>query len=211
MNKYPPPHHQEQNPENIIKVIQHYPLGTLVTAKDDEAHITHIPLIYEADDSKYGKLVAHIDKFNPQVNHLINDSSATAVFHGPQTYISPSILSTTQLPTWNYIIVHVKGKIHLLKDRDQVRETLIRMTSFLEGDNPAYVLAENNPRMEAALDYIIGFEIEITSWEGKFKFSQDKAKRDKALAKAELIQSQQNSVRAFIDDLFDHHHQIITK
>ena len=39
------------------------------------------------------------------------------------------------------------------------------MTAFLEGDKPNYILEPDNPRMETALDYIVGFRIEITSWE----------------------------------------------
>ena len=64
------------------------------------------------------------------------------------------------------------------------------MTSFLEGNEQKYVLDENNPRMEAALNYIIGFDIKITSWEGKYKISQDKNKEDQRRAKETLIESQ---------------------
>ncbi len=203
--KYPPPHHQERNFDNAIRVMQQYPFGTLLLAKDDEIYATHIPLIYEKDASTYGKLVAHIDKFNPQTALLTDDVMVTAIFYGPNTYISPSVYSTTQLPTWNYINVHVKGKIRNIPDREKVRDTIIRMTDFLEGEQPKYVLEPDNPRMEAALDYIKGFEIEITHWEGKFKFSQDKLKRDQELAKMELIQQNQNSIRSFVDAIFKHH------
>ena len=41
--------------------------------------------------------------------------------------------------------------------------------------------------MEAALSYIVGFEIEIESWEGKHKISQDKHKRDQTATKEALF------------------------
>ena len=37
--------------------------------------------------------------------------------------------------------------------------------------------------MAAALDYIVGFHIEIDQWEGKYKISQDKRKDDQLRAK----------------------------
>jgi transcriptional regulator len=78
------------------------------------------------------------------------------------------------------------------------------MTSFLERNEQKYVLDENNPRMEAALDYIIGFDIEITSWEGKYKISQDKNKEDQRRAKEALIESQSKIIN-HIEYLYQKH------
>ncbi len=203
--KYPPKHHQEKDFKNIIKVVKNYPFSTLVTVKNNAPLITHIPIIYEEDGSKYGKLVAHIDKYNPQVETLTNGTTVTAVFHGPDCYISPSTYSTRQLPTWNYIFSHLKGTVKLLTNKESVKETMVRMTSFLEGENPKYVLDQNDSRMDSLVDYIIGFEIEITDWEGKFKFSQDKLKKDQELAKQELIRSQKKDITAFIEQIFENH------
>ncbi|MGB5819257.1 MAG: FMN-binding negative transcriptional regulator [Saonia sp.] len=202
---YPPEHHQERNFKNVIAVVKNYPFGTLVTVKDNEPLITHIPIVYEEDESKYGKLVAHIDKYNPQVETLTNGATVTAIFYGPDCYISPSTYGTRQLPTWNYIFSHIKGKIKLLTGKEDVKKTMVRMTAFLEGENPKYVLEQDDSRMESLVDYIVGFEIEITHWEGKFKFSQDKLKKDQEYAKQELIRSQQKDVSAFVEGIFEHH------
>jgi transcriptional regulator len=205
--KYPPKHHQEQNYKNVITVLKQYPFGTLVTVHNNQPLITHIPLIYENDGSEFGKLVAHIDKYNPQVETLTNGAEATALFYGPDCYISPNVYSTTQLPTWNYIIVHLKGVIKRYEDTNTVKKTLIRMTDCLEGDTPNYKLTQDNPKMEAAINYIVGFEMQITHWEGKFKFSQDKLKRDQMLAKQALINSQKQEITAFLDTIFEAHKQ----
>jgi transcriptional regulator len=47
--------------------------------------------------------------------------------------------------------------------------------------------------MEAALDYIIGFRIEITSWEGKYKISQDKKKEDQKRAMVAMQAARENT------------------
>lgn len=203
--KYPPQHHQEKDFKNIIEVAKNYPFSTLVTVKDNAPLITHIPIIYEEDGSKYGKLVAHIDKYNPQVETLTNGATVTAIFYGPDCYISPSIYTTRQLPTWNYIFAHLKGTVKLLSNKESVKETMVRMTSFLEGENPKYVLDQDDSRMDGLVDYIIGFEIKITYCEGKFKFSQDKIKKDQELAKQELIRSQKKDITAFVAQIFENH------
>ncbi len=203
--KYPPRHHQESDFNNVLEVVKNYPFGTLITVKEQEPLITHIPIVFEQDGSVYGKLVAHIDKFNPQVATLTNGAMVTAVFYGPDCYISPSVYSTRQLPTWNYIFAHLKGSVTLLTDKETVKRTMVRMTSFLEGENPKYELSQDDSRMEGLIDYIVGFEIEITAWEGKFKFSQDKQKKDRELAKQELIRSQKKDISAFVDRIYDNH------
>jgi transcriptional regulator len=195
---YPPKHHQDNNINHLVEVIKNYPLATIISVKNNEPLITHLPLIY----NEAGKLIGHIDKFNPQAELLKNDNKITIIFSGPQCYISPSVYSTTQLPTWNYIKVHLKGSVKAIESKEALKESLITMTDFLEAPEHKYVLEPDNKRMEGALDYIKMFEITIDSWEGKFKLSQDKKPRDTENARAELIRANRESVKRFLDKIF---------
>lgn len=180
--------------------MQHYPFAMLISTDNDTPFVTHIPIIY---NEKTGKLVAHIDKFNPQIASLKEGSKVTVVFKGPDTYISPSVYATTQLPTWNYIIVHIDGTISMINNPETAKDTMIAMTAFLEGDHPKYVLEKDNPRMEAAVQYIQAFEITMTRWEGKFKLSQDKNSKDQLLAKEELLKNSKPSDAVLIKKIYD--------
>ena len=192
---YPPPHHQESNFENIIALMQTYPLATIVTAKNEDILSSHTPLIYQANN-ELGRLIGHLDKYNPQLDHFRSNETVELIFNGPQVYISPSVYGTTQLPTWNYFKAHLKGRIKIEDDQEKVKQSLINMTAFLEGENPAYTLESNNPRMAAALDYIVGFHIEIDSWEGKYKISQDKRKDDQLRAKKAMQEAEKMTEKA---------------
>lgn len=196
---YPPPHHQSHDIEKMISVLKQYPLGMLVTAKDGEPFVTHIPFIYN-ETSK--KLVAHLDRNNPQLETLKDEAEVTVVFKGPDTYISPSIYTTPQLPTWNYIIVHVTGKLQLINEPEAIKQTMVEMTKFLEGKEENFILKKDDPRMERLIGYIQAFEIEITNWEGKFKLSQDKNSQDFENAKEELKRNSQNDVSKFIEEIY---------
>ncbi|MGC1630721.1 MAG: FMN-binding negative transcriptional regulator [Gelidibacter sp.] len=197
MPNYPPQQHQDDNREHMIEVINTYPLAMLVSVKDNLPLISHLPLIYSE-----GKLIGHLDKYNPQAELLKDNNDVTVIFSGPQCYISPYIYSTAQLPTWNYIRVHIKGKVNEIKDEETIKQSMIEMTAFLETPDHKYILEPANPRMAQFINYVRGFEIDITHWEGKFKLSQDKKPSDIESAKKELIRANQESIKAFLDEVF---------
>ena len=134
--KYPPPHHQDPDKTHMLEVIRHYPLATIISVKDQEPLTTHLPLVYRED----GKLIGHIDIYNPQAQLLKGDNPITIIFYGPQCYISPTVYTTTQLPTWNYIRVHLKGTVKEIQSKEALKESLIKMTEFLEAPDHKYVL-----------------------------------------------------------------------
>lgn len=196
---YPPKHHQDYDKNHMIDVIKTYPLATVISVQNNDPFVTHLPLIYREED---GKLIGHIDIYNPQANLLKDNNPITILFSGPQCYISPSVYTTTQLPTWNYIKVHLKGTVKAIESKDALKQSLITMTEFLEQPDHKYVLEPDNPRMEGALDYIKMFEITINDLEGKFKLSQDKHPKDIRQARAELVRANQESIKEFLDRVF---------
>ncbi|GGH34682.1 transcriptional regulator [Mangrovimonas yunxiaonensis] len=190
---YPPKIHQDDNKDHMLAVIQQFPLATVISVKDNEALVTHLPLIY-----KNGKLVGHLDKFNPQAEVLQNNQPVTVIFSGSQCYISPSIYKTEQLPTWNYVKVHLKGSATAIETPEAIKQSMLDMTTFLEPEN-AYVLKANDPKMEAYLPYVKGFEITISHWEGKFKLSQNRNKEDFELATQELMKRHRESIELLLN------------
>ncbi|RSK42067.1 FMN-binding negative transcriptional regulator [Mangrovimonas spongiae] len=193
---YPPKIHQDNNKAHMIAVMQAFPLATVISVKNSNPIITHLPLIYSND-----KLIGHLDKFNPHAELLQDNQAVTIIFSGPQCYISPSIYKTEQLPTWNYVKVHLKGTVSKIDNVETVKQSMISMTAFLEPEN-AYVLKAGNPKMEAYLPYVIGFEITITHWEGKFKLSQNRNKEDFELATKALKRHSQKSIETFLSKIF---------
>jgi transcriptional regulator len=194
---YPPKKHQDNDINHMVDVIKTYPLATLISIKNNQPLITHLPLMYDE-----GKLIGHIDIYNPQAQLLKDDNDVTLIFAGPECYISPSIYSTTQLPTWNYIKVHLKGKVKAIESKAALKQSLITMTAFLEAPDHKYILEPDNPRLDKNLGYIEMFEIEITNWEGKFKLSQDKKPSDINAAREELVRANHESIKQFLDTVF---------
>ena len=185
-NMYPPEHHIEEELEKVYRVIETFSFATVISRTEDDLIVTQIPLILDRQKGKNGTLIGHIDKNNPHANYL-NNKNISVIFHGPNTYISPTVYESAQLPTWNSISVHIKGTVNVTESVGDVRESIIKMTTLLEeGENP-YVLEKNNEKMKSWLNHIVGFNIEINEIVGRFKLSQDKNPKDTELAKQHLI------------------------
>ena len=185
-NMYPPEHHIEEELEKVYRVIETFSFATVISRTEDDLIVTQIPLILDRQKGKNGTLIGHIDKNNPHANYL-NNKNISVIFHGPNTYISPTVYESAQLPTWNSISVHIRGMVNVTESVEDVRDSIIKMTSLLEeGENP-YVLEKNNEKMKSWLNHIVGFNIEINEIVGRFKLSQDKNPKDTELAKQHLI------------------------
>lgn len=193
---YPPNIHQDPDKNHMIEVINHYPLATLISVENNTPFITHLPLIYKSE-----KLIGHIDKNNPQAKLLDKNQAITVIFSGPDAYISPSIMGAEELPTWNYIKVHLQGTVRKIENENAVKQSMVDMTAFLEAPEHAYVLDNNNSKMDQFVNYVMGFEIDIKHWEGKFKLSQNKTSTIQDIATQQLISINKTSIKSFLDNI----------
>ena len=98
-----------------------------------------------------------------------------AVFSGPHAYVSPSWYEEEgTVPTWNYVAVHAYGTFHVVEDRDGLLDILRRSVTAYEGPRPEpWAFDESAPHVETMLKAIVGFRIEITRLEGKWKLSPE--------------------------------------
>lgn len=197
---YPPKHHTETDINKIYQVIQAFPFATLISRTDDDVLITQLPLMLDTDRGSKGVLIGHIDNNNPHSQHL-DSKNISVLFNGPDCYISPNVYASSQLPTWNYITVEVKGTVKTLKTNTEVLDTIEQMTQALESSNQPYILNREDKRIESLINYISGFEITIESLVGRFKLSQDKNAQDLQLAKEKLIKRSSHSHAELINSL----------
>ena len=135
---------------------------------------THVPLVldFKSDGTPY--LLGHISKANPQHEGFAENNEILAVFTGPHAYISSSWYDHENVPTWNYIAVHVYGKIKIHSHEEAVLGLKKLVDKYEEkSENPIRVenLSEKTMREVRG---IIGFEIEITSIEAQKKLSQNR-------------------------------------
>jgi transcriptional regulator len=134
---------------------------------------SHLPLLLDADAGPHVQLLGHMARANPQWRDVRGE--VMAIFSGPHTYVSPSWYEEEgTVPTWNYVAVHAYGHLHVIEERDDLRDILRRLVSTYEGPRPEpWAFDESAPHVEAMLKSIVGFRIEVTRLEGKWKLSQN--------------------------------------
>ena len=195
---YPPEYYLEHDREKIFRVIETCRLATVISRTEDDVVVTHLPLILDRQRGEFGFLVGHMDRNNPHAR-FIDNAKVFVIFHGPNSYISPNVYESSQLPTWNSISVHIKGITRITDSREAVRDSMIKMVSFLEKGEDPFVLGKDNNKMQSFLRYVVGFEIEILEMIGRFKLSQNKEATDKQLAKEHLIAESKKGHARLID------------
>ena len=106
----------------------------------------------------------------------VDGTEALAIFHGPHAYISPAwYVDKNVVPTWNYVAVHVYGELRIVSDREALLQTLRDTVDKYEGSSaaPWSIDQPDESFLMKLLDSIVGFEIEISRLEGKWKLSQN--------------------------------------
>lgn len=182
---YIPATNAEHRPEVMFDFIEAHPLGVLVTASTNGLFATHLPLLLDRSRGERGVLEGHVARANPQHGLSGDGLEGLVIFSGPDAYISPSFYPSKReqgkvVPTWNYVAVHVYGRVHYNSDAGFLRQHVERLTARHESgrERPWSVADAPEAYVDQMLRAIIGVEIEITRLEGKWKMSQNRNAAD---------------------------------
>jgi transcriptional regulator len=169
-----PDSYKNENQEEIRAFLIQNSFGILINQTNGKLCATHIPL--ELDMNKEGKeiLLGHISKENPQWKGFTDNDQVLAVFSGPHSYISSSWYNHENVPTWNYIAVHVYGKIKIIEG-EAVINSLKKLVDKYEqnSDNPVRIEDLSKKTMMQTRG-IVAFEIEILEIQATKKMSQNR-------------------------------------
>jgi transcriptional regulator len=193
---YMPKPFEETRVEQLHALIRAHPLGALVVDGPDGLDANHVPFELDASAGTHGRLLAHVARANPLWQEAKDGSEALVIFRGPHAYISPNWYpskheSHRQVPTWNYQVVHVHGRIRIRDDERFVRGLVARLTRVQEAQTGAarpWRMTDSPAEfIDGMLAAIVGIEIEIERIVGKWKLGQNREARDRVNA-AETLQ-----------------------
>jgi transcriptional regulator len=159
----------------ISRFIQANGFATLITGGPGTPQATHIPVELEVNAAGKEVLWGHIARANPQWQVFEEHPEVLVTFMSDlHQYISSSWYNFPEAPTWNYMSVHVSGKIRIL-DEEQKWESVRRLTDRYEQGNPNPVSLDALPEnVQRQMNGIVAFEIEISKREAVFKMSQNR-------------------------------------
>ena len=166
------------------------PFVVLVSTNEDGPFASHIPVVVR----EVGEQVivrGHFAKANPHWRYLEQQAQCLTIFHGPHTYISPSLYTNIEsVPTWNYGAVHAYGNARLYSSPEDLLVVLHELMGTFEPAVAAQWAGLDETYRQRMLRQIVGFEIAVTKLEAKFKLGQNRTRQDQenmieSLAKAE--------------------------
>ena len=192
---YLPEHFAESRNEELLETVAAYPLGALVVRGPNGLDANHVPFLIDQAEERPTRLLAHVARANPVWKESADGDEALVIFRADDAYISPNWYPSKhrfhrQVPTWNYRVVHVHGKLHIHDDERFVRGVVARLTRIHEArtgaETPWKMTDSSAEYIDQMLANIVGIEIEITGMVGKWKLSQNKDEQDRINAANEL-------------------------
>jgi transcriptional regulator len=164
----------EDEPE-IISFIQKNAFATLITQENRRSLATHLPFVLAQNESGEAIISGHIAKANAQWKTIPEQEEVLVMFQGPHAYISSSWYNHENVPTWNYLAVHVYGKIKIIEGEELLAH-LKKLVDTYEEDRPNRVSVEgmSGAYLESQIRALVGFEIQITEVQASAKLSQNR-------------------------------------
>lgn len=176
---YIPKDFELKDQEMVLKFLEQHPFGSLtVNGMDGFPAVVHIPFTCEFTDSAKC-LEFHVAKLNPISSAISKEKQGKMIVLGAHGYISSAVYTHVNVPTYNYEAVHVSGKLEELTEQELTIH-LNRLVDSFESDRENKVHLSQWPQdlIEAYLQEIVGYRIEIQQFEAAFKLSQNRNEVD---------------------------------
>jgi transcriptional regulator len=188
---YIPKAFREDDITTLHKFMREYSFATLITQHKGVPFATHLPFILDAQCGPNGTLLAHMARANPQWHDFVSEQEVLVIFQGPHAYISPSWYEVElSVPTWNYAVVHAYGIPRLIEDGEELYklQKILIETHEAQFEKP-WPFQLSDDYLQKMMRGIVGFKIEITRLEGKFKMSQNRTESERENVIASLQES----------------------
>ena len=172
---YIPHSYKNENLDEIREFITKNSFGILVNQLDGKPWATHLPLELATNSDGKEILEGHIAKANPQWKAFEDNSKVLCIFNGPHAYVSSSWYQEEEVPTWNYIAVHIYGTLKILSELDTMAALHRLVDKYEMNSTNPLSLNDLSPKTLRQVKGVVGFQIEIDEIQAAYKLSQGRA------------------------------------
>ena len=126
---HPNPAFRQTPEDHSLAFAREAGFGLLCVGTDTAPLISHVPFLLAEDGSR---AEFHLVRSNPIARLLSAPVPARLAVSGPHSYISPDWYGLAdQVPTWNYVAVHLLGRIEGLP-QETLHDLLDRQSAMFE-------------------------------------------------------------------------------
>jgi transcriptional regulator len=181
---YIPKLYREEDRERILQFLKQNNFPALVTQDNGRLIATHLPVEVVETGADALRIYSHMSRSNPQWKSF-GGQEALLIFQGAHTYISPTWYDHVNVPTWNYMMVHVYGTARVV-DGEELKSTLGRLIERHEAASDYRMESLPGEFVEKEMKGAVGFVVEVTRIDAGYKLSQNRNDADHANIVQEL-------------------------
>ena len=186
---HPNPIYRQTEAERSLEFALAAGFGQIMVSADPVPLVAHIPFL---QGQQGDEIELHLVRSNPIARLLQNiQTPAKLSVSGPYGYISPDWYGVKdQVPTWNYVAVHLSGTLRMLK-HDQLLALLDRLSAHFEAQlapKPAWKSSKMTPEvLQKMMRQIVPCSFKIEDIQSTWKLNQNKTDMSR-LAAADAVE-----------------------
>jgi len=180
-----PKYYREEDRHKLLAFLRQNNFAALVTFDGEKPIATHTPV--EVVESENGwTIYGHISRANSQ-KKTFDGRESLLIFQGAHTYISARWYTEVDVPTWDYMIVHVYGKVREIEGAE-LYGILSRLIEKHEASSSYRLEGLPQDMVQKEIKGVFGFALEVTRIDGGYKLSQGKTEEERENIVGELEQ-----------------------
>ena len=173
-------YYREENLNEIADFVREHDFATLVIAENGVPVASHLLVDLTTDSDGTWLISGHMARANKLWRAFDSTKEVLLIFGGPNTYISPTWYSHLNVPTWNYIAVHLYGLPRLIDAGPELPDILSRLIKRYETKSEYRLESLPSEFVQKEMRGVMGFQVRVTRVEANFKLSQNRNDEDYA-------------------------------
>jgi transcriptional regulator len=164
--------YREEDRVRILEFLKANSFPVLVSHGGEQLLATHLPVdVLENPDGSL-TILGHMSRANSQWKSF-GEQEVLLIFQGAHTYISPRWYNHVNVPTWNYMNIHVYGKVRMLEGQElhNLLNGLVKKHETGTGYSMESLPAD---MVEKEMRGVAGFALTVTRLDAGFKLSQNR-------------------------------------
>ena len=200
---HPNPVFHNTSQETALAFAAEHAFGIVAINGPETPLLAHVPFYIDGNTAYF-----HLMRSNPIARAAKDPLHAKLIVNGPHGYVSPDWYGVQdQVPTWNYVAVHLAGTIVPLP-ADDLRGLIDRLSDQFEAKlapKPVWKSDKMDPDALSKMMRIIQpFKLDIDDVQSTYKLNQNKPDEARIAAAQAMAQSNIGSDTAHLAELMTH-------